>query len=278
MKNIVILISLVILVTTYSQAQNKVKIANTNSSYSLIDKSSYRCIYDYKYQSDSLDTNSTKETYMTLLIGSKYNIFKSEFNFHIDSLLYLKSKGLVSEEQITEGFTQYTPGGPKYTIINKNNEEEINLIYPTTDGVWETLENVSIDWKLEFKQDSINGYFCKKAFTNFKGRTYTAWYTSEIPLPYGPYKFSGLPGLIIKISDQHNTHYFELKSIQKHNFEMVKENRKSIKMTPEQLKKAIRNYKLGMIEKAKNWFAHDPYKVERYTKKIMNENNPIELK
>lgn len=278
MKNTILLISLVILATIYSQAQNKVEVTNTNNSYSLIDNSSYKCIYDYKYQSDSLNKNSTKEAYMTLLIGSKYNVFKSEFNFHIDSLLYLMSKGLVSEEQITEGFAQYTPGGPKYTIISKNNEEEVNLIYPTTEGVWETMENVTRNWKLGSKSDSVNGYSCKKAFINFKGRKYTAWYTPEIPLPYGPYKFSGLPGLIVKISDQQNTHCFELKSIQKHHFEMVRENKKSIKMTPEQLKKAIRNYNLGMIEKAKTWFAHDPYKVEKYTKKILSENNPIELK
>lgn len=277
MRNTILLICLIILGVINSQAQNKVIVSDTNSSYSVIDKSSYKCIYDYKYQSDSLNKNSTKEAYMALLIGSKYNMFKSEFRFHVDSLLFLSSKGLVSKEQISEGFTNGTPGGPKYTIINKNNDKEVNLIYPTTEGVWEILEDISRNWKLGSKSDSINGYSCKNAFINFKGRKYTAWYTPEIPLPYGPYKFSGLPGLIVKISDQRNTHCFDLKKIQKHHFEIVKENKKSVKMTSEQLKKAIRNYQLGKIEKAKTWFAHDPNKVERITKKILNENNPIEL-
>lgn len=277
MKNIILLITLTFSIHVYSHAQNKVKILDDNKSYSIIDRSVYKCIYDYKYQIDSLNENSSKEAYMTLLIGTKYNIFKSEFNFHIDSLLYLSSKGLVSEEQITKGFTQYTPGGPKYTIINKNNDDEVNLIYPTTEGVWESLQNISMQWKLGSQSDSINGYLCKNAYLTFKGRKYIAWYSPNIPLPYGPYKFSGLPGLIVKISDLQNTHSFELKSIQKHQFDIVRKNDKTIKMTQEQLKKAIRNYKLGMIEKAKTWFAHDPNKVERYTKKILSENNPIEL-
>lgn len=277
MRNTILLTCVIILGIINSQAQNKIKVSNTNSSYSIIDNSSYKCIYDYRYQSDSLNKNSTKEAYMTLLIGSKYNVFKSEFKFHIDSLLFLNSKGLVSKEQVSEGLSNGTPGGPSYTIISKNNDKEVNLIYPTTEGVWETLQNDTRNWKLGSKSDSINGYSCRNAFLNFKGRKYTAWYTPEIPLPYGPYKFSGLPGLIVKISDQQNTHCFDLKKIQKHHFEIAKENKKSIKMTSEQLKKAIRNYQLGIIEKAKAWFAHDPHKIERVTKKILNENNPIEL-
>ena len=54
-------------------------------------------------------------------------------------------------------------------------------------------------------------------------------------------------------------------------------NKKTIKMTPKQFNKAIRNYRLGMIEKAKAWFGKDSEKVRNVTQKILNENNPIEL-
>lgn len=57
---------------------------------------------------------------------------------------------------------------------------------------WEFLPNDCI---------SILGYECGKATAEFAGRKYTAWFTSEIPLPFGPYKFGGLPGLILKIED-----------------------------------------------------------------------------
>ena len=39
------------------------------------------------------------------------------------------------------------------------------------------------------------------AKVNYAGRTYTAWYAMDIPVHYGPFKFEGLPGLIMKIED-----------------------------------------------------------------------------
>ena len=60
----------------------------------------------------------------------------------------------------------------------------------------------AINWTfLPEESTSILGYECSKATGEFAGRRYTAWFTSELPLPYGPYKFGGLPGLILKIED-----------------------------------------------------------------------------
>lgn len=58
-----------------------------------------------------------------------------------------------------------------------------------------------LDWKLEDKYKTISGYECQKASVTFRGRNYDAWFTTEIPLPYGPWKFGGLPGLILEIYD-----------------------------------------------------------------------------
>lgn len=60
----------------------------------------------------------------------------------------------------------------------------------------------------------------------FAGREWTAWFTSEISIPDGPYKFYGLPGLILKISDKTNTHSFEMISVQKQksNYFILNEN------------------------------------------------------
>ncbi|MEJ7558081.1 MAG: GLPGLI family protein [Pedobacter sp.] len=56
-------------------------------------------------------------------------------------------------------------------------------------------------WQLQEGTDSIGGYACQKATLNFRGRNYTAWFTTEIPISEGPWKLSGLPGLILKVED-----------------------------------------------------------------------------
>ncbi len=71
-------------------------------------------------------------------------------------------------------------------------------------------EPVINNWKLVDESKTIQSFNCRKAEINYNGRNWVAWYTTDIPLAYGPYKFTGLPGLIIKISDQTGDYDFEL--------------------------------------------------------------------
>ena len=56
---------------------------------------------------------------------------------------------------------------------------------------------------------------CKKATCSYAGRNYVAWYTEEVNLPYGPYIFGGLPGLIIYLHDTKYNWVFTCNGIQK---------------------------------------------------------------
>lgn len=66
------------------------------------------------------------------------------------------------------------------------------------------------NWKLEEGSKEILDYNCNKATVEYGGRTYTAWYTKNIPINSGPYKFEGLPGLILEIYDSNNDFNFEV--------------------------------------------------------------------
>jgi hypothetical protein len=54
-----------------------------------------------------------------------------------------------------------------------------------------------------------------EAITNFRGRSFTAYYDPIIPISDGPLKLNGLPGLIVKLFDNDRLWDFSLKSITK---------------------------------------------------------------
>ena len=72
-----------------------------------------------------------------------------------------------------------------------------------------------LQWTMARGDSTILGYPCHKATTHFRGRDYVAWYTEEIPYPYGPYKFGGLPGLITCIYDTQREHIYTLVGFEK---------------------------------------------------------------
>lgn len=77
--------------------------------------------------------------------------------------------------------------------------------------VTDTLSNFS--WKITKEKSKISNFNCIKATTTFRGRNYVAWYSEDIPLQNGPWKFCGLPGLIIKIADDREVFSYLLTGI-----------------------------------------------------------------
>jgi GLPGLI family protein len=68
-------------------------------------------------------------------------------------------------------------------------------------------------WVLENEKKLIDSLLCHKATTQFKGRSYTAWYCPAIPIPNGPWKLGGLPGLIVEAYEDQKDLYFLLSGI-----------------------------------------------------------------
>ena len=74
-------------------------------------------------------------------------------------------------------------------------------------------DSVNIKWQLEDEQKIIKGLKCGKAQGHFRGRDYIAWYALDIPSSAGPWKFNGLPGLIIKVEESKNEVFIVLSSL-----------------------------------------------------------------
>ena len=74
------------------------------------------------------------------------------------------------------------------------------------------------EWTLQEDTASFLGHQCQKAICRWRGRDYIAWFAPDIPISRGPWKFGGLPGLIMKIHDVDSLYVFEAVSIEKGNF------------------------------------------------------------
>ena len=73
----------------------------------------------------------------------------------------------------------------------------------------------AMKWTILNQFLTIKNNYCKKAVTSFRGRDYTAFFAINIPIQDGPFKFCGLPGLIVKISDSKGIFNFEMTSFEK---------------------------------------------------------------
>ena len=73
-------------------------------------------------------------------------------------------------------------------------------------------------WSITKDTMTVCGYPCIKATCRWRGRDYTAWFTTDIPVSCGPWKFGGLPGLIMKISDNDNIYSWEAVTVETGNF------------------------------------------------------------
>lgn len=74
---------------------------------------------------------------------------------------------------------------------------------------------IKLNWNILPEKEKIGVYSTQKATTEYGGRKWTAWFSTDIPFQDGPYKFYGLPGLIIKIEDSEKNYSWELKGNKK---------------------------------------------------------------
>lgn len=98
--------------------------------------------------------------------------------------------------------------------------------------------------KYHQKKKKIGEWNAQKAEADFAGRHWIAWFSTEIPIQDGPYKFRGLPGLIVKIEDKTGSHKLELRGIENiaGNIDINVWNAKEIAVNSKQFQKVIKEY------------------------------------
>ncbi|WP_417799910.1 GLPGLI family protein [Tenacibaculum sp.] len=181
----------------------------------------------------------------TLEYQLKFNKNFSSFN-KVDQLELNKKENILLKILVNSG-TFYNDKKNDVTVNAYSSYGDLYLItYPKT------------NWLITNETKIISGYLCRKAITkktNSKTKKediIIAWFTSEIPINYGPVHFSGLPGLILELEFT-GKYRLNVKGIRMNiKEEKIKIPESGIKMTLEQYEK--------MLQKAFD------YKKKKYSK------------
>ncbi|NHN26336.1 GLPGLI family protein [Flavobacterium jejuense] len=103
-------------------------------------------------------------------------------------------------------------------LYSKNRDTLYNVDYIDKENIvcYEIAKNIS--WEFSDETKVISNYTCNKATAFFRGRKYTAWFTTELPINQAPWKFNNLPGLVLQIHDDSTQFIW---SVSKINFNLI---------------------------------------------------------
>lgn len=156
----------------------------------------------------------SEKTFQKAPIYLEKNIIQGDYKYTIASLLD-KDEYIITEEEENNSTNIY----PKYLYRLKYNykdkaleaHEPIILRSENITDLFAIVDSVSeLKWNFTEKSKTLEGYRCILATTEFRCREYHAWFTPDIPIPYGPWKLHGLPGLIIEAYDKEKIRHYTL--------------------------------------------------------------------
>lgn len=145
----------------------------------------------------------------------------NEFSIYTQFLSRMKERNETTGDEYNSKTLIISPNKDLHYIKNYKEEKVFYKSGIFNKKVFVTDSLNIFNWKIESDTLSILGLRCQKARLNFRGRVYEAYFTNEIKISDGPWKFNGLPGLILKIKSIDGIYSFEAKSIVRnptHNF------------------------------------------------------------
>jgi GLPGLI family protein len=170
-----------------------------------------RFVYQVTMKSDSTDkANATIET-ARLDISPEKSLFYGEGRIKRDSVM----QRMRETRNFDRNAMQNLRSSIDY-IVEKDLIKNITYFKTRLGRDQYTYEeDRKMDWKILPETVKIGEYEAQKAETTFAGRKWYAWFTQDIPFQDGPYKFKGLPGLIVKVEDANGDYSFDLQQSKK---------------------------------------------------------------
>lgn len=175
-----------------------------NSVFCQTNNTNFEIVYNASYK-PILDLSNYKEFNFTVTTDGLNSLGQWSNRMKLDSI---SKFGEIQNEDVSK-FKDYD----NYSIETSANSLRY---YETIGGETYTYkEEIPTNWTFIEENKVIKGYDCQKATIIYGGRNWTVWFTKEIPLNAGPYKFKGLPGLIVKAHDENYDYNFDLISVKR---------------------------------------------------------------
>ena len=145
--------------------------------------------------------DSLQKAVMILDITDKKSLYRDYLTVSQDSVLKIEVEKMQKAGVFKDLSKSFQMPKFAYKITKEYPTMKVNFSERMLNSVFGYNEEPKFNWKISNDKQKIGEYEAQKATTEFGGRKWTAWFTESIPFPDGPYKFSGLPGLIVKIED-----------------------------------------------------------------------------
>ena len=264
-------------------------IANVNAQWwkpqhHYYDTVEYVVMYELTFREDTAHLDCYRTENHMLSIGKKRDVssFRGYGTYRHNMELKEAGDSGLTEELIKTGrigkvFSDVPSSAIRCSIFKNMTSKNITTIdHIYMQGMYEYEESFNaFNWQITAETDTINNYVCQKAICDFGGRTWEAWFTSELPFSDGPYKFCNLPGLILNVADTENHYSWKFLSIEKPSelmmvYEVINDR---IQTTKEGFFKLQKRYKVSHTigdATTNNAFVKKAVEYERA------KNNPIE--
>lgn len=177
--------------------------------FTLLSQNTLRFSFKYDFAADPAKKDSLLTNYMDLDTNGSESHFYNVVKFKTDSI---KKSGADMLAMFKAGKMDKSLN---FSITKNYGKKEVTYYTRFTTIDFRIPETEIPIWKLTGETKTVGKWNCQKAQTHYKGREWIAYFTTEIPINDGPYKFWGLPGFIVEIFDEEHLHKFSLIEVKK---------------------------------------------------------------
>lgn len=197
MRSLCIAVALALPLGMLAQSNIIFTASRSLKNISVVDTAQYIIQYSYAHRFGAKHIVPEQDVVL-LEIGKKVAKSYSYNLYQCDSLADVWAK---EGRRVSKNYSSYTQREVLYISIEDKTISTLYRSFSDSPMPFYQEDIPPIAWAMGQEKKQVLGYECRQATARYRGRSYTAWFAPDIPLPLGPWRFGKLPGLILEIYD-----------------------------------------------------------------------------